>query len=107
MGEWAQSTAVLVIGLLSDRREVFQALGGYASQPLMEDVDFVALAGQSGLPVKTSRGLNVCTSATRWEWYGTISITGLNQLVLLGRALGVPVARLAMWYRGFPKDICM
>lgn len=80
-------------------------LGRYPTQPLMEDVDFVALAGQMGLPVRTSAGLNVCTSARRWEWYGTLTITGLNQLVLVGRALGVPVARLAMWYRGFPKDV--
>lgn len=79
---------------------MFVALGGYVSQPLLEDVDLVTLACRVGLRVETSRHMGVVTSGRRWEVNGTLRNTVLNQAVMLGRAVGVPVDRLALWYRG-------
>ena len=42
----------------------------------------------------------VVSSSRRWEQQGVLTNTVLNQLVLLGREVGVPVAKMARWYYG-------
>ena len=80
------------------RREVFEALGGYPDQPLLEDVEFVCAARRAG-EVVLFRSI-VVTSSRRWQVHGVVANTLNNQIILLARELGVPVHRMADWYYG-------
>lgn len=80
------------------RRTRYDALGGFRSSGLMEDVDFVGRLRRQGrlwfppVPVRVS--------ARRWERDGWLRRTALN-LALLGLyAAGVSPDRLARWYYG-------
>ncbi len=77
------------------RAEVFRALGGYAPVPLMEDVDIVRRAKPLG-EVRVVKDAAI-TSARRWAAAGVPRMTAINQLCLLGFALGIPPHRLATW----------
>jgi rSAM/selenodomain-associated transferase 2 len=50
------------------RREVFERLGGFAPQPLMEDIDMSSRLRASGAPACIRH--RVCTSGRRWEQHG-------------------------------------
>ena len=80
------------------RREVFESLGGFPVQPLLEDLDLVHTARASGIV----RTLHPCvvSSSRRWQINGVLGNTLKNQLVLFGHALGVPVGTMARWYYG-------
>ena len=81
------------------RREIFDALGGFAAMPLMEDVDF--LRRLSKLGKRALCGCPVTTSARRFLEHGIVRQQLLNAaLVLLFRA-GAPVAMLARCYAPF------
>ncbi len=78
------------------KRETFEAAGGFAAWPLLEDLDLVRrLRAFGGFAL--CRGA-VRTSAARWQRCGVLRTTVVNQLILLGYALGLPPARLARWY---------
>ncbi len=77
------------------RADVFRALGGYASTPLMEDVDIVRRAKSLG-DVHIIREAAI-TSARRWAAAGVARMTVINQLCILGFALGISPHRLAAW----------
>jgi rSAM/selenodomain-associated transferase 2 len=83
------------------RRRVYDALGGIAPLPLMEDVEFAGRLRRAGrlafLP------LRALTSARRWEHRGMVGTT-LSNLCLLGLfALGFPTDRLARMYGDPPR----
>lgn len=80
------------------RRDMFVRLGGYVQWPLLEDYDLVRRLRRRGRI--RSAGHAVRTSARRWQRLGVLRTVWLNQRILLGAALGVPVHRLARWYRG-------
>lgn len=84
---------------LAMRRETYCALGGFPSQPLLEDLHLVREAARRGGEVVTL-DLHVRSSSRRWHKFGVIGNTLRNQFVLLGDALGVPIPRLAQWYYG-------
>lgn len=80
------------------RRETLEKVGGVPCQPIMEDFELVrklrrigriAIAGQS-----------VITSARRWQRLGWLKTTLINQVMVVGYYLGVPLARLGRFYRG-------
>jgi rSAM/selenodomain-associated transferase 2 len=78
------------------RRDVFDAVGGFPSVPLMEDVALVRKLQQRGRPWRAS--LAVRTSARRWERDGWFRRSARN-LWLLGRyLLGAPPERLVAAY---------
>ncbi len=81
-------------GLLISRI-LYNEVGGFASLPLMEDVDLVARIGRWRVkPLSTS----ATTSAERWRrdgWFAR-SVRNLSILMLFG--LGVPPSRLARLY---------
>ena len=80
------------------RRETFDALGGYAPLPLMEDVDLVRrLWGVGRLRFPPER---VRVSARRWEWDGWLYRTISNLWLLARYVVGAPPARLAQAYYG-------
>lgn len=77
------------------RRETFAKLRGFASIPLMEDVDLVRRARSIGR-VRVVDAPAV-TSARRWELTGVMRMTAINQACVLGYAMGVAPQRLASW----------
>ena len=84
---------------LALRRETYDALGGFDRIPLLEDVEMVLLARRRGGHVATLP-LVATSSSRRWQRHGVIANSAHNQLVLLGRAVGVPYQRIAAWYYG-------
>jgi rSAM/selenodomain-associated transferase 2 len=82
------------------RRTVFQALGGYADIPLMEDIELSRRLRRRGrlAPLR----LRVTTSARKWEGEGVVRTIVLMWTLRLLYALGVAPARLHRWYYGTP-----
>ena len=76
----------------------FDVLGKFPVQPLLEDVDLVCKARELGEVVILKP--SVVSSSRRWQKYGVLGNTLHNQLVLLGREVGVPVESMAKWYYG-------
>jgi len=65
--------------------------------PLLEDVELVRkLKQRFGGPAIVPMPLS--TSGRRWKKLGLFQATVINQIVLLGHALGVPVKQLASLY---------
>lgn len=65
--------------------------------PFLEDLEWVCgMRRRHGRPAIIQKPLVV--SARRWQHYGVIQTTLLNQLVLIGYALGVPVHTLHWFY---------
>lgn len=79
------------------RRETFQAIGGFANLPIMEDFDLIHRLRSLGriaiVPVP------VLTSGRRWKTVGLWKTTLINQAIVIAYLLGVSPQRLASWYR--------
>ena len=78
------------------RREVFRALGGFRTLPLMEDFDFTRRLVKSGKTVCLKDSLLV--SARRWEEYGLFRTMAAWFFLQTFFLLGVPAAILARYY---------
>lgn len=78
-------------------KKMFRAAGGFPEMPIMEDFVFVRRLSRLGkivvLPEKA------VTSARRWQNMGVLRTTLINQLIVGGYAIGVPLPTLAGWYR--------
>jgi rSAM/selenodomain-associated transferase 2 len=74
------------------RREVFEAIGGYARIPIMEDVDLVRRLRSKGRLFRSP--LPAVTSARRWEEDGWIRRTALHLRLILRYLGGTPPERL-------------
>ena len=80
------------------RAETFHALGGFASQPLMEDIDLSRRLRARARPVCLRA--RVHTSARRWLRHGVLRTIWLMWRLRLAYALGVSPERLARaWNR--------
>jgi rSAM/selenodomain-associated transferase 2/rSAM/selenodomain-associated transferase 1 len=79
-------------------RAVFERVGGFPDQPIMEDYEFVQRLRHCGTIVIARNFAR--TSGRRWQRRGAIGTTLLNQLIVLGYRCGISPARLARWYRG-------
>ena len=77
---------------------VFEALGRFPVQPLLEDLELVCAARARG-EVRTLTPA-VVSSSRRWQSYGVLQNTLHNNLVLMGRRLGVSAATMSTWYYG-------
>lgn len=82
-------------GLLISRR-LYDAVGGYAPIPLMEDVDLVRRLGRARLAEMPARAI---TSATRWRRDGWWRRSVRNLMTLGLYVAGVSPERLARFYR--------
>jgi rSAM/selenodomain-associated transferase 2 len=80
------------------RRDTFEAMGGYAAIPLMEDVEFSRRLKRQGR-VACLR-LRVTTSARKWEREGALRTIALMWTLRLLHALGIRPARFYRWYHG-------
>ncbi|MHC1701951.1 MAG: TIGR04283 family arsenosugar biosynthesis glycosyltransferase [Humidesulfovibrio sp.] len=79
------------------RRDCFEALGGFADIPLMEDLEFMTRLRRSGRRIRLLSAC-ACTSARRWEREGLLRCTGRNLLLRALYHLGVRAQRLARFY---------
>ena len=80
------------------RRTVFDALGGYADIPLMEDVGFCARLKRRGRIRCLS--LRVITSARKWEREGLVRTIVLMWALRLAYFARVDPTQLHRWYYG-------
>ena len=100
--EWGVAKRVQWFGLpygdqgLFVRRDVFEAMGGFARLPIMEDVEFARRLRQRG-PLHWSR-VPIQVSARRWERDGWVRRSLLNVWLVAQYFAGVPPARLARSY---------
>jgi hypothetical protein len=78
------------------KTSLFKELGGFPQMPIMEDFVFVQNLKKKGRIAIASDSVE--TSASRWERLGVVKTTLLNQLMIVGYLLGVPLALLAKWY---------
>jgi len=79
------------------RRDVFEAMGGFAAMPLLEDVDFFKRLKKLGR-IACLRN-KVITSSRRWEQHGVLSTVWLMWKIRLLYWLGVSPEKLAQMYR--------
>jgi rSAM/selenodomain-associated transferase 2 len=79
------------------RRCRFEALGGFASIPLMEDIELSRRLRRVQWPA--SPRLALWTSARRWRQHGVWRTVLLMWRLRLAYFLGVPPQRLARYYR--------
>ena len=80
------------------RRSVFEALGGFAAIPLMEDVEFVQRLKRFGRLRHLK--LELTTSARRWQQEGWWRRSLANLLILARYKLGTSPEQLAKRYYG-------
>lgn len=80
------------------KKSAFLDCGRYPDDwPLLEDVELVRkLKRRFGGPAVVPTPLP--TSGRRWKKLGFIKATMINQMILIGHALGVPVKTLAALY---------
>jgi rSAM/selenodomain-associated transferase 2 len=81
-------------------RDVFDALGGFHDQPLMEDVEFCKRAKRFGAPacLKT----RIQTSGRRWEKHGVLKTIGLMWALRARYFFGATPESLHRAYYGKP-----
>ena len=80
------------------RRDIFQALGGFANVPLMEDVILMRSLKKKRMKIAFIRE-PVVTSARRWEREGIIQCTLRNWCLIILYWLGVAPTFLGRFYR--------
>ncbi len=79
------------------RRDVFEAMGGFAAMPLLEDVEFSKRLKREGAIACLPQ--QVITSSRRWEKHGIVSTVWLMWKIRLLYWLGVAPEKLATLYR--------
>lgn len=79
------------------RRELFEKVGGFPEIPIMEDFLLVRQLRKLGRIAIASDA--VVTSGRRWEKLGLWRTTAINQFMVLGYYLGIPLERLERIYQ--------
>ena len=76
----------------------FNAMGGFAPVPVMEDFDLICRLRRRGRIAIAPAA--VVTSARRWQQHGLWRTTLLNQCCIAAFRLGVDPSRIASWRQG-------
>ena len=63
----------------------------------MEDFEFIRRVKRRGRVAIANAA--VVTSGRRWQRLGLLKTTLINQAIIAGYRLGVPIEKLARWYR--------
>ena len=79
------------------KKSTFDAIGGFADIPIMEDFILVRHLRRRGKIVILPAA--VITSPRRWQHFGILKTWLINQMILIAFYLGVSAERLARWYR--------
>jgi rSAM/selenodomain-associated transferase 2 len=85
------------------RRDIFEALGGFADIPLMEDIQLTRRLKRCGR--QAALRLRVTTSARKWQTEGAVRTIFLMWTLRLLYAGGVSPAWLQGWYYPRPARI--
>ena len=75
----------------------FWQMGGFPQLPIMEDFELVRQLRKRGKIAIAP--VTVLTSGRRWQQFGVLKTTLLNQLIIIGYLLGISPDRLAHCYR--------
>ncbi len=84
-------------GLFLDRG-FFQQVGGFKPLPIMEDYELVRVCKKRGSIAVASQSIS--TSARRWRQLGVVRTTIINQAMVLGYRVGLPIVWLVKLYHG-------
>ncbi len=79
------------------KSSTFYKFGGFPELAIMEDFVLIRSLAKCGRIAIVPAA--VITSARRWEKQGVIKTTVINQMMIIGYALGVEPDRLRQWYR--------
>jgi rSAM/selenodomain-associated transferase 2 len=79
------------------RRDVFQRVGGFPDQPLMEDIELSKRLRKLSRPACLRQ--RVITSGRRWEQHGVLRTIVLMWMLRALYWIGLPAERLARMYR--------
>ena len=103
---WIEGAANRRVGLgwvygdsgLAVRRSVYEEVGGFAEQPLFEDLDLSRRLRRRG-SIALVEGTELVVSARRWQEEGAVRRSVRNWLLTAAWALGVAPAQLERFYR--------
>lgn len=79
------------------KKSIFEAIGGFADLPIMEDFILVRRLRRTGQIVTLPAA--VTTSPRRWQHFGILKTWLVNQMIVIAFYLGISPQRLARWYR--------
>lgn len=79
------------------KKSIFEAVGGFADLPIMEDFILVRRLRRKGKIVILPAA--VITSPRRWQHFGILKTWLVNQMIVIAFYLGISPERLARWYR--------
>lgn len=79
------------------RRSLFEQLGGYPDQPLMEDFELSRQLQKLGSVAYLPN--RIVTSSRRWQQDGPWKTVALMQMIRAGYQAGISSEQLARWYR--------
>lgn len=79
------------------KKSIFEAIGGFADLPIMEDFILVRRLKRKGQIVILPDA--VITSPRRWLHFGILKTWLINQMIIFAFYLGISPERLARWYR--------
>jgi uncharacterized protein len=84
------------------RSAVFWQLGGFAEMPIMEDFELIQRLKKQGRVAIAPAAVQ--TSARRWQKLGIFKTTVINQVMIVGYRLGIPLESLTKLYRQAGKN---
>ncbi len=76
---------------------VFHAAGGFSDFPIMEDFELIRRLRKKGEIITLSAP--ILTSSRRWQNFGILKTTLINQLVIIAYYMGIPPDTIARLYR--------
>ena len=76
---------------------VFHAAGGFSDFPIMEDFELIRRLRKKGKVITLSAP--VFTSSRRWQNFGILKTTLINQLIIIAYYMGIPPDTIARLYR--------
>lgn len=79
------------------RRAVFEQVGGYVDEPLLEDLALSTTLARIGEVAALHE--RVVTSARRWKQFGVVRTVFLMWAIRTSYAVGIAPGRLVKWYR--------
>jgi uncharacterized protein len=80
------------------KRSTFHAVGGYPELPFMDDYAMSRKLSRLGRIQIADEVVEA--SGRRWETLGVLPTTVINQLIIVGYRIGIPVTTLQSWYYG-------
>ncbi len=98
MATWRSRTFNLVYGDqgIFVRKDIFEALNGYAPLPICEDLDFYQRLCKRGKTVVLKE--TIATSARRWNAEGILFTTARNIAIATLFLMGLSPRFLSKWY---------